>query len=258
MDIKQNIVAAILEEHYSEKGAGIRYSTQVVLSRDGEIFYDSGLETVRGAFRDEEDNLEEWWKEIKILDIGKNEVTIGLTSNDLMLIEKIAFPKKTKSEGWSEEIITVNFKEQREQAEERKLKKELDESKDFDVFVAKLKEVLEKKHRRVSMEKLKDDLVLFIGKDSANSYDPVISDINFYLLKKGWKEPEKIHKDPGVSTYDRPRFTSTGARLDLGKVRETEDEIIIPVKMEIICSGWRGDSYIVKKENFEIKFKDKA
>ncbi|MBU4512170.1 hypothetical protein KKD19_02925, partial [Patescibacteria group bacterium] len=124
----------------------------------------------------------------------------------------------------------------------------------------------EKKHDRVEIvrerttlgkELNEKGLKLLIGKDYAPRFDPLISDIKFYLLKKGEKTLKEFYKNPGVSNANRPRFSCASPYFDFGKLQETKDEIVIPVKMTISQSVGAPEIYRnkLKEEEFEIKFK---
>lgn len=251
MDEKEGVFAAILEKHKSEEGHGIRYSVKTILEQKGKI-HDSGLNTVRGAYRDERDDFSRWWKEIKVIEVKGENITVGKASGDLINIETINL--KT---GKKENVAQIDLAKERERAEEEKLKKQLEKSKNFEEVAVNTKILLEKSHSRVEIKTLKEDLKLLIGKDYANAYDPVISDITFYLLKKEKETLEKFYKDPGVSTSNRPRFSSTFPYFDFGELQETKDEIVIPVKMTIIQPVGAPERYRnkLKEEEFEIKFK---
>lgn len=254
IDEKDGVIAAILEKHKSEEGHGIRYSVKTILEQKGKI-YDSGFNTVRGAYRDERDDFPHWWKEVKILEVKGDVVTIGKASGDLIIIEAIDL--KT---GKASEKARIDLAKERERAEEEKLKKQLEQSKDFEEIGENTKKLLEKDHGRVDTKTLRDDLKLLIGKDYSGDYDPVISNITFYLLRKGEEALEKISKSPGVRTWDRPRFSTTGARFEFGELKETENEIIIPVEMEIVrntMSGVNWYSSSLNKEKFELQFNKK-
>ncbi len=253
-DEKEDVFAAILEKHESEEGHGIRYSVKTILERGGKT-YDSGFDTVRGAFRDERDDFSSWWKEIKILEVKGDVVTIGKASGGLIIIEAINL--KT---GEANEEARIDLAKEREKAKEEKLKKQLEQSKNFEEVGENTKKLLEKDHGRVEIKALREDLKLLTGKDSSGDYDPVISNITFYLLKKGEETLGKFSKSPGVNTWDRPRFSTTGARFEFGDVRETEDAIIIPVDMKIVqntMSGVNWYSSTLKQEKFELKFSKK-
>jgi len=260
-DKKGDDIAVILEKRKSVEGHGIEYSAEFCVAKGSKV-YEDRFYTYRGAYRDEPDDWAHAWQKIEILESKGDMVKVRVSSFDLVVIYEVDLENNS-----AEILETRNLKEEREAEERAKLEQQLrDSEKDFDKYLQNLSIKIEKEHEsqgiyaHMKTTKVKDDLAIIEAALNPYEYDPVETEIEFYIMKKGWKKPKKVVKNTEAPT-DRPRFSDTYAEIEYGKVKETENEIEIPVKMKVKRAEnlgqprmFRGVA-LINEEEFELKVK---
>lgn len=258
-DRKGDSLAFILQRQYGIPSAGVEYSIDIGVIKGNET-YRRGFQMARGGRRDDVDDFHGWYDEVEINEEREDSIVLTLKSGKAIDTYQLNFNK-----GYFKRTARRDLEAEEREEEEKEIEEKLKASENFDEYLENLEKKIKHEHEQeevyahTGITKLADDLAVIGAGLNQNPYDPVETEVEFYVVKKG-QQPEKFVESTGVSGWDRPKFSTTWANLEHGEYREEDDEIIIPVNMTIVQSVGTPERYrrTLNEKSLELRIQSRG
>jgi hypothetical protein len=230
------VFAFILDEHYGEPRAGIRYSTDFGIVKDGKV-HRHGFMMTRGGRVNDTDNPSVSYNTVRILESGEKTV-LGLESRDALDIYEVG------DEGSFSMVTRYDLKAERDKQKKKELAEKAAKTESFEEKVKLLGRKLEKDKGKESYDGPGSKILEVNGKKLAliwlnyydRDYDASIKDVEFYAVDEDSAEPKLVatrHLKYDQSYKSRERFFCVDAQKRISKPVEEDGKIRIPVEMKI-------------------------
>jgi len=230
------VFAFILDEHYGEPRAGVRYSTDFGIVKDGKV-HRHGFMMTRGGRVDDIDNPSVSYNTVRILETGEKTV-LGLESRDALDIYEVG------DEGSFSMVTRYDLKRERDEQKKKELAEKAAKTESFEEKVNLLGRKLEKDKGLSSYDGPDSAIINCNGKKLAliwlnyydRKYDPSIERVEFYVVEPNSTEPKLVttkNLEYDKSYARGERFFYIDAPKRIFKPVEEGGRIRIPVEMKI-------------------------